>query len=66
MTIGPFFKLIFIAVLVLTVLSLLVMCVVAVSGSDTDSAKDLMNTTSTTFQLGFGAIIGLVGGKAAD
>jgi hypothetical protein len=64
LSVGPHFKLIFIAVLALTLISLLVMCVVAVSGSDTDASKNVLDATSTTFKMGFGAIIGLIGGKA--
>lgn len=64
MNVGPHFKLILLAVLVLTLISLLVMCVVAATGSDSEASKNVLDTTSTTFKMGFGAIIGLVGGKA--
>ncbi len=65
MNVGPYFKLIFLTVASLTALSLLIMCIVAMSGVDSDSSANLLDAVSTTFKMGFGAIIGLIGGKAA-
>jgi hypothetical protein len=47
----------------LTVLVLLVMTGVAVAGIDNDASKSLVDTCATAFKMGFGAIIGLNGGK---
>jgi hypothetical protein len=62
----PAFKLVFITVVALTVLSLIV-CFILVtrpSAEQSEDAKRLVETCATTFKLGFGAIIGLIGGKA--
>jgi hypothetical protein len=58
------FKMTFLAVLGLTVLSMAVSIALVFYGHDTDQAKHLAETCSTTYKLGFGAILGLLGGKA--
>ena len=63
LTLGPYFKLIFFTVTILTVLSLGVVVGVVIAGSDSDASKNLLESCSTTFKMGFGAIIGLIGGK---
>lgn len=60
----PAFKLVFLTVTVLTVFSLAVSIYVASKDNPSDLAKALFDTCSTTWKMGFGAIIGLVGGKA--
>ncbi len=64
-TLTPFFKLVFLTVLGLTVLSIGIdlFLVMAVS-NPTEQAKSLIETCSTTWKMGFGAIVGLIGGKA--
>jgi uncharacterized membrane protein (Fun14 family) len=47
----------------LTVLVLLVMTGIAVAGINNDASKSLVDTCETAFKMGFGAIIGLNGGK---
>lgn len=80
MTLTPTFKLMFLSVLGLTVLSLLVTCVmmtvggppeiITVEGKSRDNPAfghwtAVVTTFESTFKLGFGAIVGLVGGKAS-
>jgi hypothetical protein len=60
----PTFKLVFISVLSLTILSLLVSLILVLYGRDTEDSKRLIESCSTTWKLGFGAIVGLIGGKA--
>jgi hypothetical protein len=60
----PAFKLVFLAVLALTVLSLVGAIFLALAIKDpTDSQKSVIETVTTTYKIGFGAIAGLVGGK---
>ncbi len=63
----PAFKLIFISVLCLTVLSLVGCFVLVLTAKDppSDAVKGLIETCSTTWKMGFGAVIGLIGGKVA-
>ena len=60
----PIFKLIFITVIALTILSLVVSIYLVTMPNSSDEAKRLVETCSTTYKLGFGAIVGLIGGKA--
>lgn len=64
-TVTPVFKLIFLSVLAITLcaLALNVILVVCID-SPNDQAKSLIDTCSTIVKTGFGAIVGLVGGKA--
>ena len=69
LSLSPAFKLVFISVLSLTVLSMLVACPIAVLRPQTVGQENLQlnivfETCITTFKLGFGAMIGLFGGKA--
>lgn len=68
LTLTPLFKLIFLSVLGLTVLSLAVSIGANVYLSQLEEPSEdlrrLIETCSTTYKLGFGAIIGLVSGKA--
>jgi len=64
LTLTPTFKLVFLSVLAITVLSMIVGCCLVVASVESEPAKALMTTCLSTFKLGFGAIIGLLGGKA--
>ncbi len=64
-TLSPGFKLVFLSVLTLPLLSLAVVIFLAISQHDpSEQVKGLIETCSTTFKMGFGAIVGLIGGKA--
>jgi hypothetical protein len=64
-TLTPFFKLVFLTVLGLTVLSIVIdLFLVMLINNPSDQAKNLIETCSTTWKMGFGAIVGLIGGKA--
>jgi hypothetical protein len=63
-TLGPFFKLVFLTVAIFTFVSLAVDIGVVVAGSHSEASKNLLESCSTTYKMGFGAIIGLIGGKA--
>lgn len=47
----------------MTVLALVVNVVLALFGSDTAQVNAVAETCSTTYKLGFGALVGLIGGK---
>ncbi len=67
-TLSPAFKLVFISVLAITILCLFLSCTLVgiqlTTGGIGDEAKVLFDLSTSTFKLGFGAIIGLLGGKA--
>lgn len=63
-TLSPAFKLIFCSVLGITVLSMALGCSLVALGVQTVEGKALFDLCVTTWKLGFGAIIGLLGGKA--
>jgi len=60
----PAFKLAVTVVTSLTVLSLAVCVFLALAAPKGDEVNALFETCSTTFKMGFGALVGLVGGKA--
>ena len=63
--VSPMFKLIFITVVLLTITSAILSVVLALlPGPGNDTVKNLVETFSGTWKMGFGAIIGLIGGKA--
>lgn len=65
-TISPVFKLVFITVATFTVVALLLNVVLVVAlKAPNEQAKALIETCSTIVKAGFGAIVGLIGGKAA-
>ena len=57
------FKLIFIVVLVLTVTSLVIAVTLAMNEINSPRIQSLFETCSTCWKMGFGALIGLVGGQ---
>jgi hypothetical protein len=68
-TLSPAFKLVFLSVLGLTILSLLIGCTlvgltITTGRAMADPEKVMLDLCTSTFKLGFGAIIGLLGGKA--
>ena len=63
-TLTPTFKLIFLSVLGITVLSMVLSCYLWASNPASAEKSALMAALMTTWKLGFGAIIGLLGGKA--
>ena len=62
--IHPVFRLVFLTVLGLTATSMGVCVLLSLAARQTDPVRQLIETCSTTFKLGFGAIVGLLGGKA--
>ena len=62
----PRFKLVFYAVLSLTVTSLLLNVFLVILNMPSEQSRALIDTCSTTFKLGFGAIVGLIGSKLTD
>lgn len=61
---APHFKMIFTTVVALTVVALVLNVLLAVFGADTDQVRAAAETCSTTYKMGFGAIVGLIGAKA--
>jgi hypothetical protein len=61
--ITPRFKLVFATVLAITILCLFLNLVIVLAAPAGASAESFADTCSTAFKLGFGAIVGLVGGK---
>lgn len=66
-TVTPHFKLVFISVAVITLLTLMASLYIGIFvEKPTDAAKSAMDTCSTLANLGFGAMVGLLGGKAVN
>ncbi|MFI5973797.1 hypothetical protein [Streptomyces sp. NPDC051452] len=66
-TVSVHFKLVFICVTVITVLALAASLYIGIFvEKPTEAAKSAMNTCSTLANLGFGAMVGLLGGKAVN
>jgi len=66
---SPAFKLVFLSILGLTILSLLIGCTLVgltmrTGRNLTQQENAMLDLYTSTFKLGFGAIIGLLGGKA--
>jgi hypothetical protein len=62
----PTFHLILLSVMILTVLSLSVSVFLVIHGINLQSVVEtqLIDTCSTTWKMGFGAVLGLISGKA--
>lgn len=56
----PRFKLVFLTLVVFTLLALALHVLLAVFGGDTDQIKTAADTCSTTYKMGFGAIVALM------
>lgn len=65
-SITPAFKLTFLSGLILTVLSLFVAIYLSTFADPTSQQASLFETCSTTWKMGFGVLIGLLGGKATS
>lgn len=63
LTLTPVFKLVFLSVLGITILSMILCCPLALLKQSTPRLDALFEAFATTWKLGFGAIIGLIGGK---
>jgi hypothetical protein len=48
----------------MTVLALALAVLLSLFCSDTDQVRAVAETCSTTYKMGFGAIVGLIGGRA--
>jgi hypothetical protein len=59
----PRFKLVFVSLRCLTLVSLGVSVALVFSPNPSDDTRRLVETCSTTFKMGFGAVVGLLGGK---
>jgi hypothetical protein len=57
------FKLTFISVLVLTVLSSVIVVYLASLPNPTEEQKRLVEVFASSWKMGFGAVVGLIGGK---
>jgi hypothetical protein len=60
----PSFKLVLLIVTVITGVAFLGMVALAITGATNAPSKDLFGVCSDAFKVGFGAIVGLLGGKA--
>ncbi|WP_159029173.1 hypothetical protein [Streptomyces viridochromogenes] len=61
------FKLVFLSVAAMTLLTLTASVYIGIFiKNPTEAAKSAMNTCSTLANLGFGAMVGLLGGKAVN
>lgn len=64
LVLSPMFKLVFVAVLAITVLSMLITCSLVALHDESDQGKALFELCASICKMGFGAIVGLLGGKA--
>lgn len=60
----PFFQKVFWTIVTLSVLSLLLAIALSMRPNQTLQEQQMLETCSTCWKLGFGAIVGLIGGKA--
>ena len=61
----PRFKLIYSTLVALTLLALALNVLLAVVGGDSDQIRTVTETCSTTYKMGFGAIVGLMSQRQA-
>lgn len=59
----PRFKLVFLTVVTLTVLALILNVVLAAFGGDSEQVRAASEACSTTYKMGFEAIVGLISGR---
>ena len=64
--VGPAFKLSLVAAFSLTLLCLLIRVALAVWAEPSEDVADAARLTADGFKIGFGAIVGLIGGKTAS
>jgi hypothetical protein len=64
--ITPHFALVFLSALGLTLLCGAAMVVLSIFGEETEAMKSAVGTCSDMFKMGVGAVLGLIGGKAAS
>ncbi len=62
-SLSPTFLLVFKSVLTLTIVTMVLCCSMVAFGITTDDGRALFQALATTWKMGFGAIIGLLGGK---
>lgn len=60
------FNQVFITVVALTTLSLVISIALALYGTGSQLQTSLFETCTTTWKMGFGAIVGLIGGRASS
>ncbi len=65
-TLTPLFRLTFFSVLALTALSAIACVALSQWGREGEETRRLVETFSSTWKLGFGAILGLLSGKAIE
>ncbi|MFE1235602.1 hypothetical protein [Streptomyces tendae] len=66
-TVTAHFKLVFISVAAITLITLMASLYIGIFvEKPTEATKSAMNTCSTLANLGFGAMVGLLGGKAVN
>ncbi len=58
------FKLVFLTTTVITIACILGSVFIAYRGGETESAKEVLSALLTLSKIGFGAIVGLLGGKS--
>ena len=61
---SPAFKMVFLAVLAITLFSMLITCILVALRNDSDQGKALFELCASICKMGFGAMVGLLGGKA--
>ena len=61
---SPVFKLVFVSVLGITILSMIITCALVAVHNETDQGKALFELFASITKMGFGAMVGLLGGKA--
>ena len=61
---SPVFKLVFVNVLGITILSMIITCALVAVHNETDQGKALFELFASITKMGFGAMVGLLGGKA--
>ncbi|HYR82695.1 MAG TPA: hypothetical protein VE422_01300 [Terriglobia bacterium] len=62
-TLSPIFKMVFLSVLGITVLAMFITCALVAVHNETDQGKALFELFASVTKMGFGAMVGLLGGK---